>query len=191
MLKASEIKRGDVVFLDQAPHVVKHLETKSPSSRGAVTLYKLRFKNLLNGQKREVSAKGEDSFETIDCQRILVQFSYLDGDEYYFMDSSDFTQYGLSRHELEEQLDYLIEGLTDITALIIEGQIAAIDLPQSVVMKVVDTAPGIKGASASSRTKPATLESGLVVQVPEYIATSDAIKVNTLNGKFMSRATTS
>ena len=191
MLKASEIKRGDVVFLDQAPHVVKHLETKSPSSRGAVTLYKLRFKNLLNGQKREVSAKGEDSFETIDCQRILVQFSYLDGDEYYFMDSSDFTQYGLSRHELEEQLDYLIEGLTDITALTIEGQIAAIDLPQSVVMKVVDTAPGIKGASASSRTKPATLESGLVVQVPEYIATSDAIKVNTLNGKFMSRATTS
>ena len=191
MLKASEIKRGDVVFLDQAPHVVKHLETKSPSSRGAVTLYKLRFKNLLNGQKREVSAKGEDSFETIDCQRILVQFSYLDGDEYCFMDSSDFTQYGLSRHELEEQLDYLIEGLTDITALIIEGQIAAIDLPQSVVMKVVDTAPGIKGASASSRTKPATLESGLVVQVPEYIATSDAIKVNTLNGKFMSRATTS
>ena len=120
-----------------------------------------------------------------------MQFSYLDGDEYYFMDSSDFTQYGLSRHELEEQLDYLIEGLTDITALIIEGQIAAIDLPQSVVMKVVDTAPGIKGASASSRTKPATLESGLVVQVPEYIATSDAIKVNTLNGKFMSRATTS
>ena len=66
MLKASEIKRGDVVVLDQAPHVVKHLETKSPSSRGAVTLYKLRFKNLLNGQKKEVSAKGEDPFETID-----------------------------------------------------------------------------------------------------------------------------
>ena len=191
MLKASEIKRGDVVFLDQAPHVVKHLETKSPSSRGAVTLYKLRFKNLLNGQKKEVSAKGEDSFETIDCQRILVQFSYLDGSEYYFMDLSDFTQYGLNRHELEDQLDYLIEGLTDITALIIEGQIAAIDLPQSVVMKVVDTAPGIKAASASSRTKPATLESGLVVQVPEYIGTSDAIKVNTLNGKYMARATTS
>jgi elongation factor P len=102
---------------------------------------------------------------------------------------SDFTQYGLNRHELEDQLDYLIEGLTDITALIIEGQIAAIDLPQSVVMRVVDTAPGIKAASASSRTKPATLES--VVQVPEYIGTSDAIKVNTLNGKYMARATTS
>lgn len=188
MLKASEIKRGDVVFLEQAPHVVKHLETKSPSSRGAVTLYKLKFKNLLNGQKKEVSAKGEDAFETIDCQRTLVQFSYLDGEEYYFMDSTDFTQYGLNREELEDQLDYLIEGMTDITALIIEGQIAAIDLPQSVVMKVVDTAPGIKGASASSRTKPATLESGLVVQVPEYIAISDALKINTLNGKFMSRA---
>ncbi|MGB1739755.1 MAG: elongation factor P-like protein YeiP [Pseudomonadales bacterium] len=188
MLKASEIKRGDVVFLEQAPHVVKHLETKSPSSRGAVTLYKLRFKNLLNGQKKEISAKGEDAFETIDCQRILVQFSYLDGDEFYFMDSADFTQYGLHRYELEDQLDFLVEGMTDITALIIEGQIAAIDLPQSVVMKVVDTAPGMKGASASSRTKPATVESGLVVQVPEYITTSDAIKINTINGKFMARA---
>ena len=152
MLKASEIKRGDVVVLDQAPHVVKHLETKSPSSRGAVTLYKLRFKNLLNGQKKEVSAKGEDPFETIDCQRISVQFSYVDGDEYYFMDSIDYVQHGLNRGDLEDQLDYLIEGVADITALIVEGQIAAIELPQSVVMKVIETAPGIKCVSESSRT---------------------------------------
>ena len=188
MPKASEIKRGDVVDIEGAPHVLKHLETKSPSSRGAVTLYKLRFKNLLTGLKKEVSSKGEEQFGTIDCQRVSVQFSYIDGDEYHFMALSDYTQYSLNRADVEDQLGYLKEGLDDITALVIDDQIAAIEVPQAVTLLIADTAPGIKGASASSRTKPATLETGLVVQVPEYISAGEHIKVNTTNGKFMSRA---
>ena len=188
MPKASEIKRGDVVDIEGVPHVLKHLETKSPSSRGAVTLYKLRFKNLLTGLKKEVSSKGEEQFGTIDCQRVSVQFSYIDGDEYHFMALTDYTQYSLNRADLEDQLGYLKEGLQDITALVIDGQIAAIEVPQAVTLLISDTAPGIKGASASSRTKPATLETGLVVQVPEYIRADEHIKVNTTNAKFMSRA---
>jgi len=188
MPKASEIKRGDVVDIEGVPHVLKHLETKSPSSRGAVTLYKLRFKNLLTGLKKEVSSKGEEQFGTIDCQRVSVQFSYIDGDEYHFMALTDYTQYSLNRADLEDQLGYLKEGLQDITALVIDGQIAAIEVPQAVTLLISDTAPGIKGASASSRTKPATLETGLVVQVPEYISVDEHIKVNTTNAKFMSRA---
>jgi len=188
MPKASEIKRGDVVDIEGVPHVLKHLETKSPSSRGAVTLYKLRFKNLLTGLKKEVSSKGEEQFGRIDCQRVSVQFSYIDGDEYHFMALTDYTQYSLNRADLEDQLGYLKEGLQDITALVIDGQIAAIEVPQAVTLLISDTAPGIKGASASSRTKPATLETGLVVQVPEYISADEHIKVNTTNAKFMSRA---
>lgn len=188
MPKASEIKRGDVVEIDGSPHVLKHLETKSPSSRGAVTLYKFRFKNLLTGLKKEVSSKGEEQFGRIDCQRVSVQFSYIDGDEYHFMALTDYTQYSLNRTDLEDQLGYLQEGLEDITALVIDGQISAIEVPQAVTLLISDTAPGIKGASASSRTKPATLETGLVIQVPEYIATGERIKVNTTNAKFMSRA---
>ena len=188
MPKASEIKRGDVVDIEGVPHVLKHLETKSPSSRGAVTLYKLRIKNLLTGLKKEVSSKGEEQFGTIDCQRVSVQFSYIDGDEYHFMALTDYTQYSLNRADLEDQLGYLKEGLQDITALVIDGQIAAIEVPQAVTLLISDTAPGIKGASASSRTKPATLETGLVVQVPEYIGAGEHIKVNTTNAKFMSRA---
>ena len=188
MPKASEIKRGDVVDIEGVPHVLKHLETKSPSSRGAVTLYKLRFKNLLTGLKKEVSSKGEEQFGTIDCQRVSVQFSYIDGDEYHFMALTDYTQYSLNRADLEDQLGYLKEGPQYITALVNDGQIAAIEVPQAVTLLISDTAPGIKGASASSRTKPATLETGLVVQVPEYISAGEHIKVNTTNAKFMSRA---
>ena len=187
MPKASDLKKGEVVEIDGAPHVVKTLETKSPSSRGAATLYKIRFNNLLTGQKRDESLKGDDMLQPADCQRRGVQYSYMDGSHYVFMDLEDYAQYSLDPEALEGQVDYLYEGLEGITALIVDGNLAAIDLPQSVAMAITETAPGIKGASASARTKPATLSSGLIVQVPEYIEQGEVIRVNTTNGKFMSR----
>ncbi|MDA1302035.1 MAG: elongation factor P-like protein YeiP [Proteobacteria bacterium] len=187
MPKSSELKKGDVVEIDDSPHVVKLVEVRSPSSRGASTLYKVRFTNLLTGQKRDESLKGDDIFQAADCQRVPVQFSYIDGDHYMFMNTEDYSQYGLSTSSLDGQLEYLYEGLEGLTALLVEGDIAAIDLPQSVVLEIIETAPSIKGATASSRTKPATLATGLVIQVPEYVGQGESVKVNTSNGKFMSR----
>ena len=188
MPKASELKKGDVVELDGIPHVVKQLEARSPSSRGASTLYKVRFNNLITGQKRDETLKGEDMLPASDSQRVQVQFSYIDDNMYVFMDVEDYSQYLLSKASLEDQIEYLTDGLEGLTALLVEGNIVAVDLPQSVVMEITETAPGIKGASASARTKPATLSTGLVVQVPEYIEPREKVKVNTTNGKFMSRA---
>ncbi|MBO6555416.1 MAG: elongation factor P-like protein YeiP [Pseudomonadales bacterium] len=188
MPKASELKRGDVVQIDGAPHVVRQLEAKSPSARGAATLYKVRFDNLISGQKRDESLKGDDFLAEADCERVTVQYSYLDGDQYVFMNSSDYSQYLLSSDAMEGQLEYLTDGLDGITALIVEGNLVAIEMPQSVVLEITETAPGIKGASANARTKPATLSTGLIVQVPEYIEQGEQIKVNTSNAKFMSRA---
>lgn len=188
MPKASDLKKGDVIDIDGVPHAVKHLDTKSPSSRGAATLYKVRLTNLLTGQKRDESYKGDIMLAAADSQRVAVQFSYIDGDSYMFMNTEDYSQYGLDRDALEDQLEYLVDGLDGITALLVQDQIVAIDLPQSVIMEIVETAPGIKGASASARTKPATFATGLVVQVPEYIEQGEQIKINTTNAKFMSRA---
>jgi len=188
MPKASDLKKGEVVEIDGSPHIVKHLEAKSPSSRGASTLYKIRFNNLITGQKRDESYKGDDMLSAADCQRVSVLFSYIDVDQFIFMNNEDYSQYGLNRDALEGQLEYLIDGLEGITALLVDGEIAAIDLPQSVVLEITETAPGIKGASASARTKPATMSTGLVVQVPEYIEQGESIKINTTNAKFMSRA---
>ncbi|MBT4161273.1 MAG: elongation factor P-like protein YeiP [Gammaproteobacteria bacterium] len=188
MPKASDLKRGDVVQLDGAPHVVKQLDAKSPSARGAATLYKIRFDNLVTGQKRDESLKGDDFLVEADCERVQVLFSYIDDNQYVFMNTGDYSQYMLAKESVEEQLDYLSDGLEGITALLVEGSIVAIDLPQSVVLEITDTAPGIKGASASARTKPATLATGLIVQVPEYIEQGERIKVNTTNAKFMARA---
>ena len=186
--KASDLKRGVSVEINGLPHAVKQVECKSPSSRGAATLYKIRFTNLKTGQKLDESYKGEDFLKEADCVRTQVQYSYLDGDSYTFMDMEDFSQYTLNSDDLEGQVGYLTEGLEGITALLVDGSILGIELPQSVSLKIVDTAPGIKGATATGRTKPATLSTGLEVQVPEYLENDQIIKVNTSNGKFISRA---
>lgn len=188
MPKASELKKGMIVEIDGDPHIVRQLEAKSPSSRGAATLYKVRFNNLKTGQKKDGSFKGEDMINEIDCARVAVQYSYLDGDIYYFMNSEDFSQYGLEADQLEEQIPYLVEQQEDIIALLVDGQLLAIELPQSVVLEVTDTPPPITGSSATNRSKTATLSTGLEVQVPEYLAPGESIRVNTVTGKFMSRA---
>ncbi|MGR9115987.1 MAG: elongation factor P-like protein EfpL [Gammaproteobacteria bacterium] len=188
MAKASDLKKGMVVEVNGVPHVVKQIEVRSPSSRGATTLYKVRFNNLKTGQKLDESLKGDDFFKDADCVRVKVQYSYKDGENYIFMNMEDYSQYSLSAEELEEQKEYLTEGLEDIVALLMDDVVLAIELPSSVALEIIETAPEIKGATATGRTKPARLSTGLEVQVPEYLKTGEVIKVNTLTGKFMSRA---
>jgi len=176
-----------IVEIKGAPHIVKQLEAKSPSSRGASTLYKVRFNNLQSGQKLDESFKGDDFLKEADCLRAPVQYSYKDGDHLVFMNTEDFSQYTLDKAELEGTLAYLSEGLEGITALLMDGRVLGIELPQSVILSIIDTAPGIKGATATGRTKPAIVGEGLEIQVPEYLETGDQVKVNTSNGKFMAR----
>ena len=187
MPKASELKRGMVVEINGQPHAVKQVEAKSPSSRGASTLYKIRYTNLQTGQKLDESYKGDDFLKDADCVKKALQYSYFDGENYVFMDMEDFSQYEQSPDDLEGQLGYLTEGLEGIFGLIMDGKLIGVELPQTISLKITDTAPGIKGATATGRTKPATLSTGLEIQVPEYLEVDDTVKVNTQTGKFMSR----
>lgn len=188
MPKASELKKGSVVEINGEPYIVKSLESRSPSSRGAQTIYKIRFNNAQTGQKLDESCKADDMFTEMDLIKRQVQFLYQDGDMFTFMDVEDYSQYTLGKNELEEDLGYLTDGLEGIYVLIIDDRVLGVELPQTVSLEITETAPAIKGASATSRTKPATLVTGLEVQVPEYIETGEVIKINTDTGKFMSRA---
>ncbi len=188
MPKASDLKKGDVVEYKGAPHIVKQIEVKSPSSRGAATLYKIRMNHVKTGQKVDESLKGDDMLADVDFERRKMQYSYQDGDGFVFMDEEDYSQYTLTEEELGDDRFYIFEGMDSVVGMMVEGNLIGVELPQSMVMTVVDTAPGIKGASASARTKPATLSTGLVVQVPEYLETGEQIKINTEEGRFMSRA---
>jgi len=188
MPKACDLKKGMMVEITGVPHMVKQVEAKSPSSRGAATLYKIRFNNLTTGQKLDESFKGDDYLKDADCVRASVQFSYLDGDDYVFMNSEDYSQYSINKTELEGQSGFLSEGLEGIIALLMDDRLLGIELPQAVSLQITDTSPSIKGASATGRTKPATLTTGYELQVPEYLEIGEIIKVNTTTGKFMSRA---
>ena len=188
MPKASELKRGSVVEINGEPYIVNQIDVKAPSSRGANTLYKVRFYNARSKQKLDETFKGEDMLGDIDLERRQLQYSYLDGDDFVFMDEEDYSQYLLSRESLGEQVQFITDGLGGIMGLLVDGALIGIELPQSVVLEIADTAPGIKGASASARTKPATCSTGLVVQVPEYLEVGERIKVNTAEARYMSRA---
>lgn len=186
--KACDLKRGVIVEINGVPHAVRQVESKSPSSRGTATLYKVRFVNLQTRQKLDESYKGDHLLQAIDCLRPQVQYSYREGDLYTFMDLENYSQYSINSEDIEELAGYLTEGLEGITALIVDEKLLGIELPQSVNLEIVDTAPGIKGATATGRTKPARLSTGLEIQVPEYLEPGEVVKINTGTGKFISRA---
>ena len=188
MLKASNLKKGNVIAINQQIYMVKHIDVKTPSARGALTLYKVRLMNVQNGQKLDQSFKGNDALEDVELSRRPVQYIFREGDLYTFMDTEDYNQYTLGAETLEDQCVWIIDNLDGITALLNDGRIISIELPQSIQLEIAETAPAIKGATATGRTKPATLSNGVVVQVPEYMEAGEQVKVNTETGKFMSRA---
>lgn len=188
MPKANELKTGSVVEIEGEVFVTRHIAIRNPSARGASTLYKLRFSNVRSGQKLELTLKSDEVLKDGDLSKRSVQFSYREDDMITFMDSEDYSQYTLNTDVLEEQLGYMTEDLEGMIALLVDGQIVGIEIPQTVVLEITETTPGIKGASATARTKLAILSTGLETQVPEYLETGERIKVNTANAKFLSRA---
>ena len=187
-MKASDLKKGQVLDIDGRNILVKDLDVQSPSSRSGSTLYKVRGVDIVSKQKYENRFKGDEVLQTVDFGRRAVQYLFQDSDGCTFMDKETFEQYTLGTDVLEEELLYLSEDLDGIVAMIADEAILGIVLPATVALEITDTAPGMKAASASSRTKPATLTTGLVVQVPEYLTNGELIKVNSGTGEYISRA---
>ena len=188
MPKACDLKKGHVVDINGDAYMVKHIDVKTPSARGAVTLYKVRFSNIKTRQKYEAGYKGGDFLDEVDLQRKPIQYLYPDGDFHVFMDSVEYAQYIIAADTIEDEAVWLTDGMEDILGLIIDENMVAIEIPGSLIFEISETAPGIKGASATARTKPATLSNGVEIQVPEYLEPGDRVKVNTETRKFMSRA---
>ncbi len=185
---AKDIKNGAIVNYLDAPCIVESISVQSPSARGAATIYKFRARNLVTKQKTDIVLRGGESLEEADFQRRPIKFMYADPTHVHFLDSQDYNQYSLLCRTLEGEIPYITEELEGIQALFYNDEFVAIQLPLVVELKIVETDPGVRGNSATSRTKPATLETGLVIQVPEYVAVGTAVKVDTRTGQFLSRA---
>ena len=185
---AKDIKRGHIVNYNGAPCMIETINVQSPSARGAATIYKYKARNLITKQKVDITLRSGDSLGEADFAKRPVKYMYSDPAEVHFLDQQDYNDYALPKEDLEEELKYLTENLEGVQALIYNDQCVGIQLPLTVELKVVECDPGIKGASATSRTKPATLETGLIVQVPEYLCEGEMIKVDTRTGAYLSRA---
>ena len=188
MIKACDLKRGSLVTLNKEPHVLESLKVSSPSARGSASLYRCRFRNLVNKQKVDQTFKGDDTLADADFEKREVQFLYSQGDEFSIMDLETYDQFELHREDILDETPYLLEDMEGIFALYSDGRVLSIQIPDTIVMEVTECDPSVKSASATARTKPATLSTGLVVQVPEYMSTGQSIKVDTRTGKFLSRA---
>lgn len=188
MPKANELKQGTAIEINGEPYVVKNIEVRNPTSRGATTLYKIRFTHMKTRQKLDETYKSDEMLKAADCSRCNAQYSYQDGDIYYFMNTETYEQYSLSADDLEGQTAYLIDGLEGIILLLMDDAALGIQLPTTIALQVIETPPAMKSASATNRTKTAKLSTGLEIQVPEYIESGETIKVNTETGKFSARA---
>ena len=154
MIKACNLKKGMIVEINNKAYQVKHIDVQTPSARGANTLYKVRFSSIPGGQKMDQSYKGNDTFEEMALERRPVNFLFNDQESYTFMDMENFEQYTFPVEVLEGQADWLTDGLLGITALLLDGKPIAIELPISVVLEVTETAPALKGATATNQNKP-------------------------------------
>lgn len=187
-MRANELKKGGVVAIDGATYIVKEVQVKTPSSRSGNTLYRVVYRNVVTKQKFEQTYRGEDVVQEVEFTRRSIQLLYKESESCTFMDKETYEQYTVDNETIEAELPYLVDGIDGVYALIADNTLLGIELPAAVEMEIVECAPSIKGASASARTKPATLTTGLVVQVPEYLANGERIRVNTATGEFMSRA---
>ena len=187
MIKACDLTKNSVVEFNGDPHVVVQLRTQSPSARGASTLYKVRFRNVRTGAKLDQTFKGDDAVKDTDFDTRLVSFSFREGDRFTFMDLEDYTQFELMADEIEDSVPYLVDGMEHIKALVQNGKVLCIQMPDAVELQIAECAPSMRGASVTARTKSATLETGLVLQVPEYMEQGERVRVDTRTGDFVQR----
>ena len=187
-MKANEIKKGMVIHVDGHNVRIKKVIVQSPSSRSGSTLYKATGQNIVSRSKFERSFKGDETVEEVDFSKHQVQLLFREDTSCTFMDSESYEQFSVDNDMLTEELPYITDGLEGLQALIADDIVLGIELPPTVTLEITECSPGIKGASASARTKPATLSTGLVVQTPEYLESGELIKINTDTGEYISRA---
>jgi elongation factor P len=184
-IQATRLKKGMLVKMGQDLFRVLELQHVTPGNlRGFV---RVKFRNIRNGALADEKLRSEDTVDRATLDERQMQYLYADGDSYCFMDTTSFDQVSITSEALGESINYLKAEMTISVEFYGENPVG-IELPPAVDLRVTDTAPGIKGATASAQVKPATLETGLVVTVPPFVNTGDTIRVSTDTGEYLSRA---
>ncbi|MFN8549318.1 MAG: elongation factor P [Candidatus Eisenbacteria bacterium] len=185
MIAATQLRVGTVILFEGEPcRVVKAHHHTPGNLRG---MMQTKLVALKGGGAFEHRFRSEDKVELADLEAHTLKYLYRSGDEYHFMNTESYEMMQLDAETLGEATNYLIEE-HEVEALYYEGQPVSIDLPNFVILTVTETEPSLKGATASASPKPATLETGLIVKVPQFIEQGDKVKIDTRDGHFVERA---
>ena len=187
-MKAYDIKKGNVVEHNGSVYQIRDIERSSPQGRGGNVKFRFTMYSVPGGTKFDLSLGGDDELKEVELSRRQATYSYKDGDAFVFMDSEDFTQYTLDANVVGDAAGYIADGIEGCYVQLIDDAPVALQLPQNVVLEVVETAPEMKGATATKRPKPAKLSTGIEILVPEYISNGEKVNVNTVTGEFAGRA---
>ena len=187
-MKAYDIKKGNAVEYNGGAYQIRDIERSSPQGRGGNVKYRFTMYSVPGGTKLDISVGAEDDLKEVDLARRQATFSYKDGEAFVFLDDEDFTPYMLDPEMIGDAAGYISDGLTGCYVQIIDDAPVGLQLPQSVALEVVETPPELKGGTATKRPKPAKLNTGIEIQVPEYIANGEKVWVNTTTGEFAGRA---
>lgn len=182
---ATQIRVANVLQLDGELFRVTATNHVTPGKGMAHVQVKL--KNLQTGNNKETRYGSSDKVEKVDVITVKMDYSYQDGSDYVFMDVQTYEQTSINEEFLGEAKTYLVPNTT-VDVQTCEGRVVGVDLPKVVEMEVTEAPPEVKGATATAQTKPATLETGLVVTVPAFVVTGDRIRVDTSTGKYLERA---
>jgi len=182
---ATEMKKGMVINHDGRLMAVIDFQHTKPGKGGAFLQTKL--KDLKTGQVLDYRFRSSDTIEPAYLDRVEMTYSYSQGEQHYFMDMRTYEQVPIPPEVLGDAMMYLLPD-TPVQVRMYQGQAVAVDIPSSVELKIVDTPPGIKGATATNQSKKATLETGLVVAIPPFVETGEVVRVDTRTGEYLERA---
>ena len=184
MISVGDLRRGIVIELDdELWQILEYHHIKN--ARGSAQI-RIKLKNVKRGSTVEKTFQATAKWPRAILDTRPVQFLYQDGSDYHFMENETYDQFHLTAEQLGDKTKYLVEGMT-VDRTTHEGETIGVELPISVELKVTETEPGFAGDTQSGAKKPATLESGLVVQVPIFIEEGDTIKVDTRSGEYQTR----
>lgn len=184
MYSTAEFRRGLKIEIDKKPYIIVEFQHVKPGKGGAFVRTKL--KNLINGAVTEKTFRSGEKVDKPDLLEKEMQYLYRDDQGFYFMDMESYEQVFIGENKVGDSADFLSDGL-EITVLYHEGDPISLELPTFVVLPIEKTEPGVKGDTATGGTKPATLSTGLVVQVPLFLNEGDLLKIDTRTGEYIER----
>jgi len=185
MPAANDIRKGQVIKFNGEPHLVMETQHRTPGNLRAFVQIKMR--NLRYGKALDQRFASTDTIEVYTTDKRSLEFSYADRETFTFMDPDSFEQVEISAAQLGDVKNYLTAG-GKVDVLFVDDKPLTVELPSAVTLKIVQSAEGIKGDTASNVQKPATLETGLVIQVPLFVKEGELVRINTADGTYLGRA---